>query len=201
MNCWTGGAWSANSFTIRRASEMARPGRTQPLASAAASGYARHRETRVDVHAAAPELFDHLDDPRRLASHMSKSSLAMAGGSMSFTFDAGGGRAVGSRMRLAGRMLGIQLFVEESVTERRPPHAKAWETRGEPSLLVIGRYRMGFVIEPRGAVSLLRVYIDYDLPKGGWRWAAYLLGDAYAGWCTRRMAHDAKRSIEQQLTG
>ena len=47
---------------------------------------------------------------------------------MAIETDAGGGRAVGSRMRLAGRVLGIDLAVEGEVTERQPPYRKVWQT-------------------------------------------------------------------------
>ena len=157
-----------------------------------AAAYPYHRASRIEVAAPAEVLFDYLDDPRRLSSHMSKSSWAMGGGSMEFTLDAGGGRVQGSQMRLAGRMLGLLLWVEEAVTEHRPPLAKVWETTREPHLLVIGRYRMGFEIEPSGGTCSLRVFIDYALPEGGWRWAGRLLGGLYADWCTRRMAQDAR---------
>ncbi len=38
----------------------------------------------------------------------------------------------------------IDLFLEEVVTEREPPHHKAWETTGRQQLLVISNYRLGF---------------------------------------------------------
>ena len=78
------------------------------------------------------------------------------------------------------------------VTERVPPLRKTWETRGEPRLLVIGAYRMGFTIAAQGARSQLVVFIDYQLlPRGFARGLARLFGRTYAAWCTRRMATDA----------
>jgi hypothetical protein len=69
---------------------------------------------------------------------MSKSSWKMGGGRMEMVFDDKQGRVVGSRIRLAGRVFGISLFVDEIVTERDPPYRKIWETLGTPKLLVIG---------------------------------------------------------------
>ena len=78
------------------------------------------------------------------------------------------------------------------VTERVPPLCKTWETRGEPRLLVIGSYRMGFIISAHGDRSRLLVFIDYQLPPRGLaRGLALLFGRTYAAWCTRRMASDA----------
>jgi hypothetical protein len=42
----------------------------------------------------------------------------------------------------------------------RKAGAPAWKTIGEPKLLVIGSYRMGFRIEASGTASLLTVFIS-----------------------------------------
>ncbi len=111
---------------------------------------------------------------------------------MKIELDDGRGQRIGSRIRLAGSVLGIHLSVEEVVTERSSPHRKVWETTGSPRLLVIGRYQMGFEITSQGSGSLLRVFIDYALPEGVLaRWLGYLLGGYYARWCTQRMVDDA----------
>lgn len=103
------------------------------------------------------------------------------------------GQAVGSVIRMSGSVLGLRLALDEVVTEREPPLRKTWETRGEPHLLVIGGYRMGFTISARGQGSRLVVFVDYRLPERGLpRWLGRWFGSAYAAWCTRRMATDAK---------
>lgn len=113
---------------------------------------------------------------------------------MAIEVDEGRGQKVGSRIRLAGRVLGIPLSVDEIVTQRDPPHRKVWETTGSPRLLVIGRYRMGFELLPQGEVSLLRVFIEYALPENApARWLGRLFGGFYAKWCTERMRDDAVR--------
>jgi hypothetical protein len=80
----------------------------------------------ASVTAPAAEVFDYLDDPAHLTAHMDKPSWMMAGGSMHLTLDAAQGKAPGARMRLAGRMLGIALSLEEEVTERVAPVRKSW---------------------------------------------------------------------------
>lgn len=85
------------------------------------------------------------------------------------------------------------------MTERDPPRAKAWVTVDEPTLWVIGRYRMGVTVVADASSSVLTVSIEYDLPQGrGTRVAGWLLGGFYARWCTRRMAADAARHFETQ---
>ena len=153
--------------------------------------YPHHFESRVHVDASPQALFDELDDQERLSAHMMKSSAMMGGGTMRFEFDERRGQAVGSRMRLFGNVLGISLDVVEAVTERDPPRRKAWETLGQPRLLVIGPYRMGFEIHAERDGSALTVFIDYDEPHGASRLLGKVLGGMYARWCTRSMAEGA----------
>ena len=127
---------------------------------------------------------------------MEKPSLMTAGATMRIETDALQGRAIGSAMRLSGRVLGLELQVQEVVVDHDPPRRKAWETRGAPRLLVIDTYRMGFSIEPHGATSRLTVFIDYSLPKRGVAWAlGRWFGAMYARWCTQRMVADAVRAF------
>jgi hypothetical protein len=153
-----------------------------------------HSETSGFVGAPAATVFAYADDSARLSSHMSKSSRMMGGGRMETELDAGRGQVVGSRIRLSGKVFGIELSVEEIVTERLPPQSKAWETTGSPRLLVIEHYRMGFEIAPQENGSLLRVYIDYALPEDlPARWLGVLLGRYYARWCTDQMVRDTAK--------
>lgn len=95
---------------------------------------------------------------------------------------------------MEGSFLGIRLSVDEVVTERDPPRRKVWETRGQPKILIIGRYRMGFEITPSGQGSKLRVFIEYDDPPSSiGRFLGRVFAPRYARWCVERMAEDAKR--------
>ena len=155
-------------------------------------GLDRHCEYEAFVSAAPEQLFAYVDDQTLLSSHMSQSSWKMGGGKMSIEFDQARGQAVGSKIRLSGRVLGISVFVEEIVTERAVPRRKVWETIGQPRLLVIGHYRMGFDIAPAADGSSLRVFIDYDLPVSGFsRLLGFLFSRFYASWCTKQMVNDA----------
>lgn len=162
----------------------------------AADPFPLRHQTEVLLATDAGRLFAHLDDPRRLARHMERPSLMTAGASMRIETDEHLGQAVGSLIRMTGRVLGMHLSVAETVTRRNPPHEKVWETIGEPRLLVMGAYRMGFSISQLQQGSRLVVFIDYRLPASGIsKWLGWLLGRAYAAWCTRRMADDAKTAF------
>ena len=116
---------------------------------------------------------------------------------METQIDAGRGQKVGSRIRLSGRVFGVELSVEEIVVERDPPRRKVWETTGAPKLLVIGLYRMGFELSAQGNGSMLRVFIEYALPeRAPARWLGRLFGRYYARWCTRQMVDDTVHHFE-----
>ncbi len=156
--------------------------------------YSRHEEHSATINASAERVFDQLDDPTRLSEHMSKRSWRMGWGRMETVLDAQRGRSVGSHIVIRGRVFGIPLYLDEIVTVRERPLAKTWETVGEPRLLVIGPYRMGFDLRPDGTTTQLRVAIDYELPaKGISRWLGRVFGRSYAKWCTRQIARDARR--------
>lgn len=169
-------------------------GRALP-GSTADSGYPFHVEASAELQGSQRSVFGALDDHRRLAAHMESNSLMMAGARMQIQVDARGGRSVGSRIGMTGRVLGIALRVDEVVTAYEPPWRKVWETVDEPRLLVIGRYRMGFSVEPLGSCSRVRLWIDYRLPVGAVaRWLGAAAGRFYARWCTQQMLSGIRRT-------
>ena len=153
-----------------------------------------HHESSGLANAPVEQVFAFLDDPKSLAAHMGKSSMMMLGSRMSIDVDADGGRVIGSKVRMHGRMMGIRLSLEEVITQRQVPDMKVWETIGTPKLLVIAHYRMGFELTRKGDSSLVRVFIDYSLPiNAPGSWFGYLLGAVYARWCTSQMVMGAAR--------
>lgn len=138
------------------------------------------------IPASAEEVFAFIDDHSRFSSHMSKSSWMMGGSQMETNMDDKHGQAVGSHIKMSGKVLGINLFLDEVITKREPPFLKIWETVGTPKLLIIGNYQMRIKIEPQEKGSMLSVSIDYDLPKTN-TWLGKLFSGFYAKWCVRQM--------------
>ncbi len=156
-----------------------------------------HAESSALANAPADRVFAYLDDPKALAAHMGESSMMMMGSRMSIDVDADGGRVIGSKIRMQGRMMGIPLSLEEVITERQIPRRKVWETIGTLKLLVMAHYRMGFELTPSGEATRVRVFIDYSLPTTApGSWLGRLLGGFYARWCTKQMAHDAATQFD-----
>lgn len=153
----------------------------------------RHYECTATLNTSAQSAFEFLDNPKRLSSHMSKSSWMMAGSKMDIEVDAKLGREIGSEITLRGRMMGIPLFVYEKIMTRVPPFAKSWETIGRQKMIILDQYRMGFELTPKGNVVQLRVFIDYKLPEAGIpRLLGLLSASVYAKWCVDRMVRDSQ---------
>ncbi|MBO9670714.1 MAG: hypothetical protein J7485_09375 [Sphingobium sp.] len=150
--------------------------------------YRHHFAKTVAVRAKPDALFAYVDDHERLASHMMRSSMMMAGNRMEISFDDKQGRAIGAVIGMSGRMLGINLELKEVVTERIDSESKVWETIGTPRLYVIGHYRMGFSMARQDDGSAFTVFIDYNHPEGAWAWLGWLLGGFYSRWCVVSMA-------------
>lgn len=155
----------------------------------------RHKDASVQVAVSPERLFAHLDDHTRLAAHMSRPSMMMGGGRMTYDFDEARGQAVGSHIRMTGTAFGLKLFVDEVVTQRMPPRRKAWRTVADTRLIVIGQYEMGFELTPLPGGAALKVWIDYELPPSGLGRILPVLADSYARWCVQRMASDAVRTF------
>ena len=152
----------------------------------------------VSIAASPDAVFAHIDDQTRLGEHMEKRSIVMGGGRMTYHSDAGRGRAVGSHIRMGGSALGLSLFADEVVTERKPPFHKAWRTESPVRLIVIDGYAMGFDIAAARDRTELKVWIVYDLPRGPLRWLALSLAALYARWCVGRMVDDAARHFTRR---
>lgn len=150
--------------------------------------YERHYKDSILLPARTTEIFTYVDDQSRLSSHMSQSSWRMAGGKMETQVDEGKGQKVGSHIRLKGNVSGINLFLDEVVTQHDPPYLKTWQTVGDINIIVIGHYKMELEIKPENSNSRFQVSIDYELSKSlKTRWLGYLFGGMYAKWCVNQM--------------
>lgn len=154
----------------------------------------RHFEKSITIPASLKKVFGYVDDHSSFSAHMSKSSWMMAGGSMDTQADEKRGQEVGSHIRMNGKVLGIKIFLDEVVSEYKPPFSKAWQTVGDLNLLVIGHYQMGLRVSPENSHSKLKVYIDYELPRSfKTRWLGLLFGGMYAKWCVNQILQDVRK--------
>ena len=146
----------------------------------------KHYEKTILIPSNPENIFNFTDNHANFSAHMNQASWMMGGGRMDISTDEGYGRQIGSHIHMTGKALGISIFLDEVVTDHRPPRIKTWETVGNLRLLVIGHYKMGFEIIPQAEHSSLRVFIDYDLPTAN-VWLGRLFGNFYARWCVAQM--------------
>jgi hypothetical protein len=163
----------------------------------------RHFETSTRVTARPDQVFAHIDDQARFASHMQGRSLMLGGGRMVYHLDQRQGKAVGSIIRMRGNAFGISVDVTEVITEREPPRIRVWQTIGRPKLVILSFYTMGVELSPDGGGTLLRVWIDYELSASAVeRWLTRPLAAWFARWCVHRIVTDvAKAFASNRPTG
>ena len=160
--------------------------------------YRYHLEESIQVKASPEDVFNFANDHKQLSSHMNQSSWMMGGGSMKTIFDAQKGKKVGSHIKMQGKVFGIELYLDEVVSEYNSPYKKEWHTVGSPKLLVIGQYRMGIEIQAAGLGSELKVFIDYNLPETGIsKLFSLLFGNMYAKWCVKQMINSVHDHYER----
>ncbi|MGV1827116.1 MULTISPECIES: hypothetical protein [Rhizobium/Agrobacterium group] len=98
--------------------------------------YPHSAQADVEVTTSAERLFDYMDEQAKPGRRMQRSSIMMLWGSMAYDFDEARGRSIGSVIKMTGKVAGLKLYVDEVVIQRQRPFLKAWETVGEPRLLV-----------------------------------------------------------------
>lgn len=164
--------------------------------------YQFHYAKSVELKVRSETAFEYLDDPKRMSSHMGKSSMMMAGSKMEMKVDAKRGKEIGSVISMSGHVLGLNLSLQESVTERNPPFLKTWETFGPQNLIILDQYKMGFKIEKVSEFrSKLTVSIDYSHPGSAFKKVlGKLLSGVYAKWCVDKMIKDAAVYFETSGT-
>ena len=58
----------------------------------------------------------------------------MGGGRMITEVDSGLGQKVGSHIRMAGKVFGIAVSLDDVIIDYAPPGLKVWETVGQPKV-------------------------------------------------------------------
>lgn len=160
--------------------------------------YSKHDEHCVSVNSTPAEVFTYADDHRNFSAHMSESSWMMGGGKMVTETDENKGQKVGSHIKMAGKVFGVELFLDEVIIQHDPPIKKVWETVGNINLLVIDHYQLGFELTPKSDSLEFKVFIDYNLPKS-WKtqWLGYFFGGMYAKWCVRQMTNGVRNHFAE----
>ena len=154
---------------------------------------------RVEIGAAAADVFAWVDDIRNMGGHMTnESSMAMMGSRLRLDVVSERPTGVGATYRYFGSVMGLALDFSESVTTYRPPHEKVWRTIGRPRLWIVASYEMRLLVEAQSPrTSRLTIQFVYEPPASVfWSIVGHPLARLYGRWCVRRMCRDAKRALE-----
>lgn len=142
-------------------------------------------------------VFAHLDHFPNLARHMAHGSSMRMGGGMTLHEQTPGVRGVGATYRYTGRAFGMAIDFQQRVAEWAEDQRKVWRTLEGGRIILLGRYEMGFELEPGHAATRVRAWITYDLPRDlRGRVLGALFARSYARWCVRSILDGAKAALE-----
>jgi hypothetical protein len=150
-------------------------------------------EERVRVGAPPSRGFAWLDDPRNTGWHMSRRSLAMAGGLLRVEQLSQHATGQDATYRSSGRMLGLRIDFTTTVVRWIENREKVWRTVGNPHLAVIGQFERRLAVDASDGGTRLTLSFAYDLPASrGGRVLGWLLAGPYARWCVLRIIRDVQ---------
>jgi len=107
-----------------------------------------HFEKSIDIHASPAEVFAYVDDIHHTGFHMEKSSMPMMGGKMQVEILSRNTRGLGASYRWTGGVLGMPIDFSETVVNWVKGKERVWRTIGDPKIIIMGHYEMGFSLTP-----------------------------------------------------
>ena len=146
-----------------------------------------HFEQAIDIKARPQDVFAFVDDIHHTGWHMEKSSMPMMGGKMEVEILSKNRTGLGAAYRWTGRVLGMPIDFSETVVKYAKDKERVWRTIGEPKIIIIGHYEMGFKLTTIQRSTRLTIYISYELPKPLFgKFLGWLLSGWYSKWCLKK---------------
>lgn len=155
----------------------------------------------ISIHSTPEEVFSQMDDFSKTGMHMSESSMMMMGSKLKLEQLSQMSTGVGAKYRWYGKMMGMTIDLNETVTKWQPPKLKEWETVGEAKIIIMSWYRMWFEISPDENRTIAKLSISY-LPPKEWYYKilSFFFAGWYCNWCLNNMLNDTKKSLEKNLS-
>ena len=150
------------------------------------------------IHSTAEKVFDQIDNFSKTGMHMSESSMMMLGSKLKLVKLSPNASGVGAKYHWYGKMMGMTIDFNETVTKWQPYTLKEWETIGEAKIIIMAWYRMWFEISPIEKGILVKLSIIY-LPPKQWFYKilSFFFARWYCNWCLNNMLHDSKINLEK----
>lgn len=148
----------------------------------------KHLSSQIVVQATPAEVFGRLDDMHEIGKHMTESSMPLMGSKLKFEILSPNVTDVGATYRYYGKIMGLTLDITEVVRRYILNEEKFWETIGEPKIIIMSHYVLGFLLKPVNGGTQATFSIDYEIPAHGLgRVLGMFLSNWYAHWCLRMM--------------
>ncbi|QEM07131.1 hypothetical protein DIU31_027840 [Mucilaginibacter rubeus] len=96
----------------------------------------------VLINSTPEKVFNQMDDFSKTGMHMSESSMMMMGSKLRLEQISSNPTGLGAAYRWYGKMMGMTIDLNETVTKWQPPQLKEWETTGEAKIIIMSWYRM-----------------------------------------------------------
>lgn len=148
----------------------------------------KHLSNQIIVQASPAEVFSRLDDMTEIGKHMTESSMPLMGSKLKFAILSPNETDIGATYRYYGKIMGLTLDITEVVRRYKLNEEKFWETIGEPKIIIMSHYVLGFQLKPTTGGTQATFSIDYEIPQRGLgKVLGILLSNWYAHWCLRMM--------------
>lgn len=154
----------------------------------------KHLSSQTIVQASPTEVFGCLDDMHEIGKHMTESSMPLMGSKLKFEILSPNVTDIGATYRYYGKIMGLPLDITEVVRSYKMNEEKYWETIGEPKIIIMSHYVLGFQLQPTAGGTQATFVIDYEIPQHGLsKILGLLLSNWYAHWCLRMMLDRVKK--------
>lgn len=149
------------------------------------------------IHSTPEKVFSQMDDFSKTGMHMSESSMMMMGSKLKLEQISQMPTGVGAKYRWYGKMMGMTIDLNETVTKWQPPQLKEWETIGEAKIIIMSWYRMWFEIYNAKNGTIAKLSISY-LPPKQWFYKilSFFFAGLYCNWCLNNMLNDTRKELE-----
>lgn len=156
-----------------------------------------HFSQTIQINKKVAQVFAYIDDIHNTGWHMEKSSMPMMGSKMTVETISEQKSGLGATYRWTGKVMGLRIDFTETITRWVKNKERVWQTIGDPQIIIMGNYVMGFFLKPILESTQLTFEIDYELPKPlFWSLVGRLLSPWYSRWCLSNMCNDAKATLE-----
>lgn len=151
----------------------------------------------IFIKASQAKVFSHMNNLANTGMHMMKDSAAMMGSRLALEQLSDNKTGLNSKFRWYGKTMGLSMDFTVRVTKWIDNEEKVWETIGAARMIILSWYRMYLKLSSKNDGTLVKLGIDYNLPKNlFWRIIGALLAPLYASWCVNNMLTDSKIALE-----